>query len=413
MQSKKLTIKQSVLWNTCGNIIYFGVQWLQTILVARVLGYKDAGIFSLAMSMTNVFYALSIYGMVNFQVSDIEGKYSAGNYLISRYITGIVSLLLCLIFDIVNGYSFKQTLCIISYMFFKLSETLFDVCLGFYQRNWRMDLAGKSMVIRALLIMVFFTITILCTKNLLLAIVIMTLAVFCVVFLYDMKNIRILENINCIKNIRRVRCLLIECVPLAIYLILSTSIASIPRFFLEMYHGSEQLGIYASVATPTLIVQMAATYVFNPMITVFSESYNKKDKNKFINTFRHCVMVIAIFSVVAILGGKLFGKLGLSILYGTDIIKYEYLLIPLIVCTITTAFVWLLCAILTVLRDFRALLIGSGCAVGVSIILSVLCISDMGMGGTTYALLVGNIAAIIVLVYCMRKDIYKKFSNQE
>ena len=104
MKNKKLTVKESVFWNTWGSVIYLGVQWLQTILVVRLLGYEEAGIFSLAMSITNTFYAISVYGMRNFQISDIKKKYSAGNYVLSRVVTGGISLIMCSVFAIVNGY---------------------------------------------------------------------------------------------------------------------------------------------------------------------------------------------------------------------------------------------------------------------------------------------------------------------
>lgn len=409
MQEKKLTIKQSILWNSWGSIVYVGVQWLQTVLVARLLGYEDAGIFGLAMSVTNIFFAISIYGMKNFQISDIEEKYTAGNYLFSRVITGGGAFFLCTVFAIVNQYDIKQTICIVVYMLFKLSESFFDVISGFYQKHWRMDVMGKSLLIRSVLMLVIFPTIIWVTKDLLVAIIAMSLAVFLVIIFYDYKRVKILEVIEYKKNSHKIPTLLFECLPLGLYLILSTSIGSVPRYFLEVYQGTEKLGIYASVAAPTLIVQMAATYVFNPMVTVLAESYNKREKGKFLKTMKQCVLSTIVVSVVAIVGGKIFGKLGLKMLYGESIIEYEYLLTPLITCTITTAFVWLFCAVLTVLRDFRALLIGNGCAFVFSISLSIVLIPIWDMQGTTFALLFGNLAGILVFLYYMARDVKEKF----
>lgn len=409
MKNKKLTIKESVFWNTWGSVIYLGVQWLQTILVVRLLGYEEAGMFSLAMSVTNIFYAISVYGMKNFQISDIEGKYSAGNYVLSRVVTGLGSLFLCSVFAIINRYDFRQILCIIAYMIFKLSETFFDSFLGFYQKHWRMDYMGKSMTMRAVLMLLLFPFVLWASKDLLLAIVMMAMAVFFVIFFYDLKNAHRLEEIQLLAKANRIWPLLIECFPLAVYSILSTSIGSIPRYFLEIYEGSEKLGIYASVAAPTLIVQMASTYIFNPMVTVFSESYNEKDKRKFLNTLWQCCLAVAGVSVVAVIGAKIFGRFGLRILYGESILEYEYLLIPLIICTITTACSWLFCGALTVLRNFRSLLIGNGVAAVASIILSIVLIPVWKMQGATYALLLGNVIGIIIFVCYMVKDINKKF----
>ena len=407
MTTKKLTIKQSILWNTWGSLVYLGVQWLQTVLVARMLGYEDAGTFSLAMSITNIFYALSVYGMRNFQVSDIDEKYTSNDYVFSRVVTGAGSLLLCVGFVILNRYNFQQTVCITAYMIFKLSEIIFDVFSGFYQKRWRMDILGKSMTMRAVIMLCVFPGVMVLTHNLLYAIIAMSVGAFCVIFFYDIKKTRELEKIKCKMEIQKVRQLLVECFPLAIYSVLSTSIGSIPRYFLELYQGNEILGIYASVATPTLIVQMAATYIFNPMVTVFAECLNKKDKNRFVKTLSQCLLTIACVSAIALVGGKVFGRLGLSILYGEDIVRYEYLLLPLIVCTITTAGVWLFCGILTVTRNFKALLIGNGCAALCSIVLSVVMITRWGMQGATYALLLGNVVGIIISVYYIIRDIKK------
>lgn len=65
-------IRWNMLWNSVGSIVYMGGQWVLSVLVVRTLGYTDAGIFSLAMSLTNTFYSLANYGIRNFQVSDLE-----------------------------------------------------------------------------------------------------------------------------------------------------------------------------------------------------------------------------------------------------------------------------------------------------------------------------------------------------
>ncbi len=411
MQEKKLSIKESVLWNTWGSVLYLGIQWALTVLVARILGYEDAGVFSLAMSIANIFYALSIYGMKNFQISDLEGKYSPGNYVTSRFVTGGGAFVLCIIFTLINGYDTKQTACIIAYMLFKLSEAFFDVCLGFYQKNWRMDFMGKSMTLRGILMVCTFPVVMILTKNLLLAIVVMAIAVYGVIIFYDFRRAMALEKISFRFETVAVRKLLVECIPLAIYLILSTCIGSIPRYFLEMFEGNTMLGIYASVATPTLIVQMAATYIFNPLITVFAESLNEKDRPRFVKTLKQCFFALLCISVVGVAGAKLLGRIGLRILYGESILPYEYLLLPIIVCTVTTACAWLMYDILTIFRDFKALLMGNGLSVAVSVAMSLILIPNMGMQGTTFALMIGNISGIAVCIVALITNTRKRLAK--
>ena len=78
MEDKKMSIKTSILWNTWGSLVYLGCQWLLSVLVIRISGFENSGILTLAMSITNMFYSIAVYGMRTFQVADTENEYSQG-----------------------------------------------------------------------------------------------------------------------------------------------------------------------------------------------------------------------------------------------------------------------------------------------------------------------------------------------
>ena len=75
MSEKKLSLQSSIAWNSIGSIFYLGCQWLMTVVVVWIAGLETAGILSLAMSVSNIWYSFAVYGMRNFQVSDTVGKY--------------------------------------------------------------------------------------------------------------------------------------------------------------------------------------------------------------------------------------------------------------------------------------------------------------------------------------------------
>lgn len=75
MGSKKLTIQESIVWNSVGSLVYLATQWLTTILVVRLAGVDAAGNLTLAMSIGNLVYSIALFGMRNFQVSDISEEY--------------------------------------------------------------------------------------------------------------------------------------------------------------------------------------------------------------------------------------------------------------------------------------------------------------------------------------------------
>ena len=137
MEIKKTSLKSGIMWNTWGNIYYLFCQWLLTILVVRLANFEMAGELSYAMTLSNIFYSIAIYGMRNFQVSDIKNKYPNGTYIFSRLITSGLSIVLCLILLVISGYTFEKSLVIFMYVIFKLSETIFDVYSGIFQKQWR------------------------------------------------------------------------------------------------------------------------------------------------------------------------------------------------------------------------------------------------------------------------------------
>ena len=89
---------KNAVWNASGSMIYLAGQWLVTVMVTRFFGYDDAGVLSLAMSISGSFQSIALWGIRNFQISDNENKYSDSNYTMMRGLTCIVSLVACMIY---------------------------------------------------------------------------------------------------------------------------------------------------------------------------------------------------------------------------------------------------------------------------------------------------------------------------
>ena len=127
MENKKISVQKSILWNSVGSLIYLATQWLITILVVRLAGVDAAGNLTLAMSVGNLMYSIALFGMRNFQVSDIAEEFKNGIYIASRIITCIASVGVGIIYVLFMSYTKEQRWCIGIYCIFKASEALYDV----------------------------------------------------------------------------------------------------------------------------------------------------------------------------------------------------------------------------------------------------------------------------------------------
>lgn len=392
-------IQKNIFWFSLGNIVYLGTQWFITILVARSSGLNDAGILSLAISISAVFQMLALFGLRNYQVSDIVGKYRDSLYVQSRLITYFVALFLCVIFIIVNQYVFDQSTAILFYMFFRFSDAFSDVFHGILQKNEHLDLVGKSYFYKGIAIIIFFSIGYYMFKSLNIGLLFMSIGVIFITFFYDMKNAKRVSPFK-IKLIFQRECfaLLCETAPLCICVCLQSAISTVPKYLLERMCDEVALGAYSTIFAPATIMQMAASYIFTPFIGLFSKYYVNYEVKKFKKLFLQIGLCIISIGAVAVPCAKIVGWKLLTMVFGTVIFGYEYLLIPIMFCTFANAMFAFSSMLSVVIRDFQGQIIACLFGFILCTISSVICISKSGINGASYGLLIGTLFTTLILI---------------
>ena len=79
------------------------------------------------------------------------------------------------------------------------------------------------------------------------------------------------------------------------------------------------------------------------------------------------------------------GSWVLQLLFGRSIVPYVYLLQPILLSTVATAFLWFFGDVLITLRDFRANFLGNVASLVAVIPLTFLCVNTWGMNGVSFA----------------------------
>lgn len=399
--TKQLSLKKNVIWNSSGSFIYLFFQWLVSYLVVILLGFENAGIFSLAVSIASVAFAASIYGIRGYQVSDVRRKFNDKSYVITRVVTCVMSILGVGIYVALSHYNSYTTTCIFIYLLFKMSEAFVDVYHGIVQRGMRMDFVGMSFIIRGVVSNSLFIITALLTRNLLLSIAVMALSSYILIYLYDYKKVKIFYEEGGKTSPGRIIALLLECLPLAIYTLLSNLLVALPRINLEVMKGTEILGIYASIAIPAAIIQVVAGFVFAPVLTVFADHVDKRNFQLFYKLLFKILIYILILSIGVIIVGVVAGDFGLKLLFGNNISNYTYLFLPVLYISSLTAFSWFIGLMLTVIRDFRGLIISSVVAVSVCLLFSAEFIHSFDINGASFVLITALIVQIAIMSISM------------
>ncbi len=331
--------------------------------------------------------------------TDINNRFSADTYVMTRYITSAISMLVVIGVAVGGDYTVLETMSIIAMGLYKIIDAVVDVYQGILQKAWRLDVVGKSLIIRGISVVLAFSVILYFTDNVFWAIIGMAVISEIIFRLLEYRYSMKVEKLDIVKKINweDIKKLLIVSLPLLIYTSILNTYATVPRMILQWKDGQEALGIYASVATPTVFVQVAATYIFTPLIAVFAKHYMDSNLQKFNSLLFKCIASIIGIILLAIVVCIFLGDLGLGILFGKDIIQYSYLLIPTICVTGIMALVLFLCMILTIFRKLSSLVWTNIVGIIICVLLSFWQISSNGMQGVNYSLIISLLTLVGIL----------------
>ncbi len=407
-EQKRLSLAKNAAYNTIGSLVYCFCQWAMTMVATRISNYENVGILQLSISVTNIFYAIALYSVRTYQISDVKDEFSSGEYIAVRFITSIVSILLCLGYSIAYGYDFKTVLCIAAYMLFKLNEALSDIYHGIQQKNYRMDKICVSYIVRGVVSLLVFGACLYILDDILVSIVIMAAVSLIIVFIYDVKCAAMFDSVKPVFNKQKILKLLITCMPAVISSAGFTAITTIPRQYLEGMFSKTLLGYYANVATPVVVVQLLVVSIFNPLITDLAVHYNNGNFRKFLQIIGKTAIFIFAFAAAAFVGAYLLGEWALVIIYGKDIAEYSYLLYPVIGCSI----IYTLCAMcsntLIIMRKLKSLMVITLLSLGFSAAFGKLFIEKFYMNGVSFCIISAYVLYIILSAALLLKGVVDK-----
>ena len=391
-------LKKSMIWNAVGNLIYLVSQWIVTVIVTNIGEFRDAGLLSVAMSVSATFQTVAMFGIRNYQVSDVENKYSDTCYAFFRVITCAAALVACMVFSLIGGYGGEQLLAIALFMLFRLAENFSDVLHGIAQKRGRLDIAGKAFAIKGGGLVAVFLAAYAWSDRLCAGLFAMAAFSIGSTLLYDLTSVKRLSDFGLVSRERDWLSLAKETAPLCLYLFFSAAISTLPKLILERACGEDILGAYSSIFAPALLIAAAAGYLYTPFIPSFANAYREKRCRDFLLLFAKLGAAIAALAVLSIIAALVLGDFALALIFGEKILAYTYLLIPILVFIFVNAIFAFLCMLEVVLRDFLWLLIA--CATGLlsEILLTDVWIGQVGVNATSYSLTLGAALPSLIML---------------
>ena len=350
-------MKKNILWNTAGNLFYGICTWIITILVVHLTDYNEAGYLALAISMTNTYEQIAWFNMRNYQVTDATGKFSDSQYVSSRVISCTVAFAL-LVVAALTGNSLYQALCIIAYMPIRIAEAVSDVCHGINQKKERYDFIGKSFILRGIGMVGVFSVGLIVLKKLAIVLLLTAIYQLMVSLFFDCRKTFSLTEIKLKLFDKELLKLYRDCLPLVIFAFFMSNQNNYTKEMIQSLCGNDILGIYASIASPTIAVQMIAAAMFAPFLPGLSVLLAEKAYDKFNAKLLKIYAAFVGMAVVVMIGAVLLGRWGLALLYPDNILDHYEFFLPVVVVTILNAIVLVMQGIMVAIRKIWLMTVG-------------------------------------------------------
>ena len=395
--------KNDYIWNSLGSFLQSAISPILLIIITRLNGIDDSGLFSFALSLSVVFWAVSLWGGRTYQVSDVRREFSSGDYITVRFVTSLIVIISAIAFCLLNGYNDTKTSLIMILVVFKILESIADSLYGVLQIHRKLYIAGISLTMKAILGFGAFIAVDFFTKNVIYGALAILLVNILVIFFYDILWVQRVESIAVSREI--VRKYITQAIvimkrtsPVFVVMFLTMFSLNIPRYFLDKAHP-DQIGYFGIMAMPITLLGLFISFIIQPNVVSLSELLDKGKRKEFARIVGKINQITFGLGVVSVVLSYLIGVWILNTIFGIAIDNFRLDLTIMVIGAAANAFVSIYVNLLIIMRRFKGqfytLLLTDMLAVGISAYL----VGQFAMLGSVVAFMLISFLQVALLFF--------------
>ena len=344
-----IQFKKNFIWNILGTSSNAFSSLFFMIMVTRINGVDNAGIYTIAFSTACILYIIGIYAGRIFQVTENE-KINDKEFIVNRIISCCLMLIISLLFIIIKQYNIYKALIFVILCLYKALEAFSDVLYGIMQKNNLLNKVGKSMLSKALISLISFFIIDFFTKNLCFSCLMIVISNILIIIIYDIKNIYKITDLKQKVNMKNI--LKIFKTGFFVFAIsfLGIYIMNAPKYAIDDYLNENIQAIFGIIIMPATVVGLFAQFIIHPYLNTIVDLYKKNDVNGMKKIIRNIIFAILILGLLCVIGAYLLGIPVLQIIYGIDLNTYKYNLVCILIASTLSVIASIYSSLLTTIR---------------------------------------------------------------
>ncbi len=317
---------KNFLWNMIGTTLNSFLSLFLLIIVTRINGIEMSGSFSFIFTLTLILQMFSNYGGRIYQVSDYKNEFSFQEYLGSRVKTSLLAIIFFIIMCLFYKFDLTLSIVAISLMALRLIETFSDVFYASFQKHEQLYKVGISLTLKTLLLLLFFVISEVLTKNIIISSISILLASILVFIFYDLPNLKKNEEFQFIYNNQ----VYTQSKYIFMFGFITQLILNVGRFIGMKTLDEIEIGYLGILMMIPTVMTLISTFIVQPELVNLTILYEKKKNKEFDKSLKTITKTLIKFSILCMILAITIGPFALKILYQLDFNNYRLAFVLLI-----------------------------------------------------------------------------------
>ena len=403
--------KKNFVWNLIGTSVNTFTSLFYMVIITRLNGLADAGIFSFAFANAGVLAVIGLYMGRTYQIS--SEVYSEKVFFQIRKVTCLSMLIISLGMIFIYRYSAERALVFVLWTVFKILDAFSDTLYAVLQKNDRLDCEGKSLTMKAVLAVTSFIALDFFTGNILIASAGAAIASLAIILLWDYPNYRRYRNPAATWSVAECFDVFREGAFICGTTLLSSYLVNASKYAINSGGTDSEQAIYGILVMPATAMNLVGQYLIQPVLMKVFYLYRQKEKKAFIKAIMLMEGVLLGVGLVGVVCAGTIGVPILNLIYGVDLTQYKIELIIVMAGAISYGCATILINILTIMNKNK---VQTLCFAVIALIVAVVsstAVESGGMFGAVMIYFLSMLSAFTVLALVTARTISKKEWDKE
>lgn len=390
--------KKNAIWNTLGSTLYAFTSLIFLIIVVRINGEDQAGIFTFGFSFACMMYVLGTYSGRTFQVTEQNKKITQGSYLLFKIFTCTSMIVIAFCFCIIRQYDTEKIFIIVLLILYKAIDAYSDSIYAVFQRNNHLYKSGISLTLRSFICVIAFFIVDLAISNMLVSIIAMIIVNILIFIFYDLRTLSKYKVSIQQTNKKILITLLVTGLSTFCFFFLSQLLINSQKYIIDAILDNNSQAIFGIIIMPATFISVASLLIINPFVYKMKIYVSEKNYVGLKHLAYKICLYVLLIGIITIIVAFVLGIPVLELLYSIELKEYLWDLEIIISGSLFLGLVAVLSNCLITIRHNNIQLLLYIISVIFSFVTSIFLIQDYGIRGACISFMSSSILLFILYI---------------